>query len=152
MSNQSSAYNPAAAHLPIARSTAIPGWVRAVVIVGALLMGLGAIIALVNPSLLVGPHDLITGAVRIYAGYLTSRNLTIAVMLLAAMALRSTAMLNSLMLLTGFIQWVDAILDCLEGRWLVAPGVIVIGTLFLLASARVSGYPFWRSGAWKSAD
>ena len=134
------------------QSTSIPGWVRAIVIVGALLMAAGAIIALVNPALLVGPHDPITGAVRIYAGYLTSRNLTIAAMLLAAMTLRAPGMLNSLMLLTGFIQWVDAIVDCLEGRWVVAPGVIVIGALFLLASARVSGYPFWTSAAWKSGD
>lgn len=102
--------------------------------------------------MLVSPHDVINGAVRIYAGYLTSRNLIIAIMLLLAMALRAAVMLNSLMLLAGFIQWLDVVVDCLERRWVVVPGVVVIGALFLLASARVSGYPFWRIRAWNPGD
>lgn len=144
--------SPSATPIAIGARREVPGWVRAVVIVGAFLMAAGAIIALVNPAMLVSPRDAINGAVRIYAGYLTARNLTIAIMLLVALVFRARGMLNSLMLLTGFIQWVDAIVDCFEGRWAVVPGVVLIGALFLLASARVSGSPFWRSGAWKLAE
>jgi hypothetical protein len=102
-----------------------------------------------HPAMLVSPDDAINGAVRIYAGYLASRNLTIAVFLFLAVALRARGMLNSLMLLTAFVQLVDAAIDCLEGRWMVAPGVTLLGLLFLFAAGRMKGYPFWRIEAWR---
>ena len=67
-------------------NAALPWWLRTIVVVGALLMATGAFIALLHPVLLVSPHDEINGAVHIYAGYLASRNLGLAIMLLVAMS------------------------------------------------------------------
>ncbi|HWZ52338.1 MAG TPA: hypothetical protein VNW54_12830 [Granulicella sp.] len=39
------------------RRAALPWWVSTVAVVGALLMGLGGIIALVKPAMLVSPQD-----------------------------------------------------------------------------------------------
>ena len=130
-------------------NAALPWWLRTIVVVGALLMVTGAFIALLHPVLLVSPHDEINGAVHIYAGYLASRNLGLAIMLLVAMSLRGRGMLNTLILLTAFIQVLDAGIDCVEGRWAIVPGVVVFGLLFFAGSAGLSGYPFWRMEAWR---
>jgi len=130
-------------------NAALPWWLRTIVVVGALLMVTGAFIALLHPVLLVSPHDEINGAVHIYAGYLASRNLGLAIMLLVAMSLRGRGMLNTLILLTAFIQVLDAGIDCVEGRWAIVPGVVVFGLLFFAGSAWLSGYPFWRMEAWR---
>jgi hypothetical protein len=111
-------------------------------------MAAGALIALLNPAMLVSPHDEINAAVHVYAGYLFSRNAALAILLMGSLLLRSKAVLNTLILLTAFIQLLDAVVDCVEGRWLVAPGVAVFGLLFFLAAARLSGHPFWRKEAW----
>jgi hypothetical protein len=129
--------------------SAIPWWLWTMVVLGAFLMGAGGIIALLRPAMLVSPHDEINGAVHIYAGYLASRNLGLAIMLLAALSLRARSALSTLMLLIAFIQFLDGIIDGQEGRWVIVPGVVVLGLLFLIGSARLSGYPFWRIGAWK---
>lgn len=130
-------------------SLVLPWWLRTIVVLGSLLMATGALIALFHPVLLVSAHDEINEAVHIYAGYLASRNLGLAVMLLAAMSLRARGMLNSLMLLTALIQVLDAVMDCVEARWPIVPGVVVFAVLFFVGSARLSGYPFWRIEAWK---
>src|SRR5271154_4788762 len=83
-------------------SPSVPWWVTVVVLIGAVLMAAGGIIALVNPAMLVSPQDQINGAVHIYAGYLASRNLCIAFMLLALLAMRATRPLSYLMVLTAF--------------------------------------------------
>ena len=129
--------------------SAIPWWVTVIVVLGALLMAMGAVIALVHPAMLVSPGDEINGAVRIYAGYLFSRNLAVAVLLLLALGLRARGMLNTLVLLTAWIQIFDAGVDAWEGRWVIVPGVLVLGGMFLAASARLSGAPFWRGEAWR---
>ena len=117
-----------------------PWWVTAIVILGALLMAMGAAIALVQPSRLVSPHDEINGAVHIYAGYFASRALALSILLVAALVLRARAMLQSLMLLTVVIQALDLVMDCLEQRWAVLPGVVVLGLLFLAGWARLARY------------
>lgn len=89
---------------------------------------------------------------RIYAGYLFSRNLTLAVMLLLAMGLRARGMLNALVLLAAFVQMLDAGVDCLEGRWAVVPGAVVIGTLFFAGAPRSPVFPFWKLAAWRQND
>ena len=129
------------------RVAKIPWWVAAVVVLGAVLMTTGAVIALVHPAMLVSPGDEINGAARIYAGYLFSRNLTIAVFLLLALGLRARGMLNTLVLLTAWVQILDAGVDGWEGRWVIVPGVLVLGGMFLAASARLSGSPFWKVDA-----
>src|SRR5712671_3783923 len=87
-----------------ASGASTPWWVSASVIVGAMLMGAGAVIALVRPAMLVAPNAEITAAVRVYAGYLVSRNLALAAMLVAMLAMRARGVLSSLMVLTAFIQ------------------------------------------------
>jgi uncharacterized membrane protein len=57
-----------------------------------------------------------------------------------------------LILLTAFIQLLDAAVDCMEGRWIIVPGVLIFGLLFFFASARLSGHPFWRKEAWSQTQ
>ena len=65
------------------------------------------------------------------------------------MAMQKTRALgNHFWCLTAFIQLADAILDAVEGRWPIVPGVIILGVLFFLAAARLSGHPFWKAEAW----
>jgi hypothetical protein len=124
-------------------------WLYTIVVLGSLLLATGALVAVFHPALLVPPQDAINEAVHIYGGYFAARNFGLAVMLLTAMILRSRGMLNSLMLLTALIQVLDAVMDCVEGRWPLVPGVVVFAVIFFAGSARLSGYPFWRIEAWK---
>jgi hypothetical protein len=132
------------------RAREIPLWLRAVVILGAFLLTGGAAIALFHPIMLVSPHDEINGAVHIYAGYLASRNLGLATVLVLAMSLRAKEILSGLLICTAFIQIIDGVIDCFEQRWAIAPGVTVFGIVFLFAAYRLSGYAFWRVEAWRS--
>jgi uncharacterized membrane protein len=70
-------------------------------------------------------------------------------MLVAAVGPRARGMLNSMLLLTACVQLLDAVIDGAEGRCAIVPGVVLFGILFLVAAARLSGYPFWRIEAWK---
>ncbi len=128
-----------------------PGWVVASVIFGALLMGAGAVIAVARPAMLVAPNAEITDAVRVYAGYLVSRNLALALTLIAMLAMRARGVLGGLMLLTAFIQLFDAGMDVLEGRWAIVPGVLVFAIVFFLGAARISARPLWSVAAWRDA-
>ena len=131
------------------RLRTIPLRLGAIVVLGALLTAMGAGIALFHPIMLVSPHDQINGAVRIYAGYLVARNLAIAIMLLALLLIGARRALGNLMVLVGFIQLFDACMDVAEGRWTIAPGVLVFGLIFLFAAARLcDGLPFWKLEAW----
>jgi len=135
---------------PATAGDRFPWWISTSVIVGSLLMLTGAILAIAHPASLVSPTDQINGAVRIYAGYLFSRNLALAIMLLATLASRAGRWLACLMLLTGLVQILDASLDILDGRIAVAPAAAILGILFLLGSSRLAGHPFWRREAWGS--
>jgi hypothetical protein len=115
-----------------------PAWLYVSVIVGAMLMGLGGVIALVKPGLLLGPGEVISSGVRVYAGYLVSRNLALAGMLLVLLFLRARQMLIGMMFLTGLIQMFDAVLDGFEGRWPIVPGVVVFAVVFFLGAQRLS--------------
>jgi hypothetical protein len=128
----------------------IPIWVSAIVVVGAVLMAAGAVIAEVNPQMLVAPNTAIDSATHVYAAYLVSRNLVLAVMLLAALASRAKPVLHTLLVAVAFIQIADAVLDALEGRWPIVPGVFVLGILFFIAAARISGAAFWKRAAWSA--
>jgi hypothetical protein len=127
----------------------LPWWLSLMVVLGALLMATGGVIALVHPAMLVPPNDEINHAVHIYAGYLASRNLALAIMLLAMLGLRARDALSTLMVLTAVIQLLDACIDCTEGRWAIVPGVLIFGLVFFIGAARINGYPFWRRGAWQ---
>ena len=130
--HQSLTKNSAPEDLPI------PVWVCIVVLVGSLLMIVGAMIALVRPATLVEKGEEINAAVRVYAGYLFSRNLAIAVMLLFALRASARKALSTLMMLTALIQLLDALVDCLERRWAVLPVVFVIGLAFSIGANRTS--------------
>jgi hypothetical protein len=126
-----------------------PWWVSGVVVLGVILLIVGSALAILRPQMLVSPQDEINGAARVFAGYFASRNLALAILLLSALVFRNRGMLNNLVLLTAFIQVLDAATDCLEGRWSVLPGVILLGVAFFAAAARISGQPFWKAQAWK---
>ena len=134
---------------PVSPVPAMPWWISVVVILGALLLAAGAAIALLHPAMLVSPNDQINGAVRIYAGYLASRNLALAIALALLLSLQARRTLSSLMLVVALVQLLDACMDCAEGRWMVAPGVLVIGVVFLFAASRLSRFPFWKAAAWR---
>ena len=127
----------------------LPWWLSTSVILGALLMAAGGMIALIRPAMLVSPDAEINGAARVYASYLVSRNLALAAMLLAMLGMRARRTLSSLMVLTAFVQLLDAGMDCMEGRWALIPGVLVFAIVFFIGAARLSGQPFWKVAAWR---
>jgi hypothetical protein len=122
--------------------------VRILVIVGALLIAMGAVIAQVHPAMLVSPQDEINEAVHIYAGYLAARNLALAIMLFALLMAGARRALANLMVLVALIQLLDVCMDVAEGRWAVAPGVLVFGVVFLIAANRLTGCTFWKTEFW----
>ncbi len=128
----------------------IPLWVSVLVIAGALLAALGALIALVRPAILVSLQDQGNGAVHIYAGYFAARNLALALMLAGLLALAARRALGNVMALFALVQFLDVCIDCAEERWTVVPVVLVLGVLFSIGAARLSGSPLWRREAWIS--
>jgi len=128
----------AKAEISGARSGArAPVWVTAVVILGALLMVVGALLAVLRPAKLLAPGEVVTGAVRVYAGYLFSRNLALGLLLLVMLRLRAWGAMRGLMVVYASVQFLDAIMDAVERRWAIIPVVVVLGALFVLGAARV---------------
>jgi hypothetical protein len=127
-----------------------PWWLTASVILGALLMATGAAIAMVHPALLVSPGAEINQAAQVYAGYLVSRNLVLASMLLFMLAIRARHILSALMVLTAFIQLLDAGMDIFEKRWPIVPTVLIYSAVFFFGAARLSGHMFWNVDAWRN--
>jgi hypothetical protein len=135
----------------LASAVPLPWWLIALVTVGSLLIIAGAGFALFRPQMLLSPQQEITPAVHVYAGYLVSRNLALGAMLLVALGLRARGALSTLMVLYACIQLLDVCNDGLEGRWAIVPGILILGVLFLIGAARVSGYPFWIAKSWRQA-
>jgi hypothetical protein len=135
----------------IQESSHTPWWFATIVIIGATLMAAGGIIALVKPAMLVAPGESINSAARVYAGYLVSRNLALAAMLLFTLAIRARGVLGSLMVLTAFIQLLDAGMDILEGRWTLVPGVLIYAVVFFVGAARLDR-PFWKAAVWRDSQ
>jgi hypothetical protein len=138
-----------AAPLRSDETASLPGWLPASIILGALLMAAGAMIALIQPALLVSADAEIKQAARVYSGYLASRNPAPAAMLLGMLAVRARGVLGGLMPLTALIQLLDAGMDGLEGRWALVPGVLVFAIGFFIGAARLSRQPFWKPAAWR---
>ena len=130
----------------------LPKWLLLIVVPGALLLAAGAIIALINPAMLASPGIAINGAVHVYAGYLVARNLALAVLLLVTLSMGARSSLSTLMVLTALIQFFDAAMDMVEGRWTLIPGVVVFAVVFLFGAARITGAPIWRAAAWRDAS
>ena len=126
-----------------------PWWLALIVIVGSVLLTAGGVIALVKPAMLVSAGDDINGAVHIYAGYLASRNLALALMLVAMLRIRAQAALRTLLLLTALVQFLDAGIDTMEARWTIVPGVLALGVAFFVGASRLSVQPLWKTAAWR---
>ncbi len=115
----------------------IPWWVATIVIIGALLTATGGILALVRPEMLLDPGQAMNQAAHVYASYLVSRNLAIAIMLVVMLALKSRQMLASLMLLAALVQGIDGVVDATTGRQALLPIVVLLAVAFLLGSIRL---------------
>jgi hypothetical protein len=124
-------------------SARLPWWLPALVILGAALTAAGGVIALVHPALLLSSGDQMNSAAHLYAHYLVSRNLALAAMLVAALVLRADRALAGLMVLTALIQVLDGILDAVDARWVLVPGLLVFAVAFLVGAARLPGLPPW---------
>jgi hypothetical protein len=125
----------------------LPWWVAIIVILGALLTAAGGLIALFRPEMLLAPGQPMTDAAYVYAGYLISRNLALAAMLLIGLALHTRRgaywALVGLLLLTALVQVLDAVVDATTGRVALVPVVLIVGVAFLVSALRLSG---WRQG------
>jgi hypothetical protein len=126
----------------------IPVWVASLTLLGAALLSAGAVISLWRPGMLASPNDAINSAVKVYAGYTAARDAGLAALLVVLLSLGARRALGQLLVLIGLIQLFDTAIDLVEQRWTVAPGVFVLGILFLLAAARLCGAPFWRRAVW----
>ena len=115
----------------------IPWWVTTVVLLSTFLLIMGAVLAIIRPQMLVSPQDIVNGAAHIYAMYFASRNLALAIMLMLWLSLGKKAAMSHTLLLVGLIQLLDTVMDCMDGRWKVVPGIIVLGSLCLLAATRL---------------
>jgi hypothetical protein len=119
-------------------SSVRPWWVTTIVILGSLLLIVGAMIALLRPQMLLSPDQPVTPAVRVYAGYLVSRNLALALMLLSELRAAGRVTLHGMMVLYALVQLLDVVMDVMEHRWTVLPVIILLALLFLLGARRLS--------------
>ncbi len=127
----------------------IPWWVATLVIIGAVLTAAGGIFALVRPETLLEPGEAMNAAAHVYAGYLISRGLALALMLLVLLALRARRMLAGLMVLVALVQLIDAVVDATTGRASLLPITLVFAAAFLVGATRLFGQPFWTRSAWR---
>jgi hypothetical protein len=127
----------------------IPIWTRIIVLLGTILFLAGGILPLVNPQMLTGLHDEINNAVRIYAGYVASRDLALAILLFVLLLISAKRALSQLLALVSLIQLIDFIIDITESRWPILPGIAILGVLFLLAAIRLNQNSPWQPKFWK---
>lgn len=128
-----------------------PLWVSIVVILGALLTIVGAVIGKVNPTLITSASP-ITDAVRVYADYMFARNLALALMLLFLLAVRARRMLAGFMVLIALIQLIDIGDDLARGAFLLVPGLLVFAIVFLIGAWQLFGQAIWHVKAWRSSE
>jgi hypothetical protein len=129
----------------------IPIWISIVVIIGALLTVTGAIISKVDPTLLTNGSGM-TDAARVYADYMFARNLSLALMLLFLLALKSQRMLAGFMGLIALIQFIDVIDDLMRGAFLLVPGLVIFAIVFLVGARQLFGQSLWRIDTWRDLE
>jgi hypothetical protein len=129
----------------------IPLWVFIVVIVGALLSVIGAVISKVDPTLVTNGNPM-TDAARVDADYMFARSLSLAVMLLLLLALRARRMLAGFMVLIALIQIIDVVDDLARGAFLLVPGLLVFAAVFLVGAWQLFGQAIWRIDAWRELE
>lgn len=123
--------------VPTRTGSAPPRWVVAVVLLAAVLCAAGAVVAWRYPALLVSRDSDINQATRVYAGYLISRNLALAVALLTLLGLRCYRMLAGALVLIALIQLLDAAIDAGTGRLALVPGLTILAAALLAAATRL---------------
>jgi hypothetical protein len=128
-------------------ATPIPWWLAMIVILGAALAAAGGIIAIVRPEILLEPGEVMNAAATVYAGYLVSRGLAVAIMLLTLLAFRASRALAVMMVFTALIQLIDAIVDATEGRYFLLPILVLYVVAFLYAANRLGRQAFWKTVA-----
>jgi hypothetical protein len=114
---------------------AIQLWVTVVSGLGALLLLAGAMIAAIHPSMLSAPNEAVTSGLRVMAGYVVARNAALGALLQVALLRRERTALRTLLFLYGVVQLLDAVMDGIEGRWVIVPGVLVLAALMLATAA-----------------
>jgi hypothetical protein len=126
----------------------LPWWVATIVLLGALLTAAGGIIALVRPEMLLDASQPMNAAAYVYAGYLVSRDLALAVMLLASLALLARRAwpgarwaLTGLMVFTALVQLIDAVVDLASGRASLLPILLIFAAAFLIGAFRLAARP-----------
>jgi hypothetical protein len=126
----------------------IAWWIYIVVILGALLTAAGAVISKADPTLLTNGSSM-TDAARVYADYMFARNLSLAVMLLVLLGMRTRRMLAGLMVLVALIQVIDVLDDLARGAFVLVPGLLVFAIVFLVGAWRLFGRDVWDAEAWR---
>jgi hypothetical protein len=129
-----------------------PWWVHPTVILVAVLLGAGAVIALVRPALLVASGADIDAATHVYAGYLATRDAALALVLVVLLALGARQLLAGALLLVALIQVADIVVDATTGRLLLVPGLAVLTALILGAAWKVAPRPLWRIASWREVS
>jgi hypothetical protein len=71
-------------------------------------------------------------------------------LLIETLSIPARSALGCLIVLTPVIQLLDDGIDCVEGRWTIAPGVFILGIVFLAGATRIRGLPWWRVAARRS--
>lgn len=126
----------------------IPWWVSAIVVLGAVLLIVGAIISKVAPTMLTSDSPM-TEAARVYADYLFARNLPLAALLLLLLVIKARKMLAGFMVLVALIQVVDVTNDLARGAFLLVPGLLVFAIVFFLGAWKLFGQAIWHVAAWR---
>ena len=129
----------------------IPRWISIVVILGAILTATGAVISKVDPTLLTNGSPM-TEAAWVYADYMFARNLSLAVMLLLMLALRTRRMLAGFMVLMALIQCFDVLNDLASRDFMLVPGLLVFAIVFLFGASQLFGQGFWHMSAWHESS
>ena len=127
----------------------LPVWVRLVVILGALLFLVGAVVSKVNPTLLT--NSPMTDAARVYADYTFARDLAIAALLLLLLLVRARGILAGVMVLVALIQLLDILNDLAHGALILIPGLLLFAVVFLLGAGQLFGRPLWQASTWQDA-
>lgn len=122
---------------PVATTRTWPWWLTAIVILGALLIATGAVLAIFAS----GEH--LNTAGQNYADYFITRNVALAVMLLVMLTLRARRVLAALMILTALIQFLDAVTAIATGRLGLVPIDLAFAAVFAFGAARLSGPRPW---------
>jgi hypothetical protein len=124
-------------------------WVTGVVIVCAVLLMIGAVLALVRPGLLGNLADPMTTTVRVYADYVVARDGVLAIFLVLLLVARAGRALSTALLIVALIQAADVVLDAFQGRVAIVPLAAVIAIACITAAVRHSDLPLWRISNWR---